>query len=256
MLIVLSPAKTLDFDTPLDVDRHSRPAFLAQSRKLVERLRRLDVAQLASLMSISDTLAGLNVARYANWKTPFSPRNARQAVLAFDGDVYDGLDARSLDARGLEWAQAHLRILSGLYGVLRPLDLMQAYRLEMGTRLANERGPDLYAFWGERIARSIDADLASHRHPVLVNLASVEYFRAVAPTALRHPVVQPVFQESRGGAWKVVSFAAKRARGRMARFAIEHRIHDPQQLKAFDADGYRFVPAASTGDTWVFRRAS
>lgn len=256
MLIVLSPAKTLDFETPPHVDPYTQPTFLAESRRLVDRLKGLDAAQLASLMSISDTLAALNVARYARWKRPFTPRNAKQAVLAFDGDVYDGLDARRLDARQLDWAHAHLRILSGLYGVLRPLDLMLPYRLEMGTRLANERGPDLYAFWGERIARSLDAELASHRHPVLVNLASVEYFRAVPRSAIGHPVIQPVFQESRGGGWKVISFAAKRARGRMARFAIEHRLDDPQQLKAFDEDGYRFAPAASTHETWVFRRAA
>ena len=208
MLIVLSPAKTLDFETPPHVDHHTQPAFLAESRRLVDRLNALDAAQLASLMSISDTLAALNVARYARWKRPFTPRNAKQAVLAFDGDVYDGLDAHRLDARQLDWAQAHLRILSGLYGVLRPLDLMQPYRLEMGTRLANERGRDLYAFWGDRIARSLDAELASHPHPVLVNLASVEYSKAVPRPAIRHPVVQPVFQELRGGTWKVISFAA------------------------------------------------
>ncbi len=256
MLIVLSPAKTLDFDTPPHVGRYSQPAMLSESRRLVSRLKALDVAALASLMSISDTLAALNVARYTRWKTPFTPRNAKQAVLAFDGDVYDSLDAGSLDAEQLDWAQTHLRILSGLYGLLRPLDLMQPYRLEMGTRLANERGRDLYAFWGERIAASIAAELEAHRRPVLVNLASVEYFDAVARTALPYRVVQPVFQEARGGAWKVTGFAAKRARGRMARFAIEGRIDEPERLKAFDADGYRFVPGVSTADTWVFRRAA
>ncbi len=256
MLIVLSPAKTLDFETPPHVDPHSQPALLTESRRLVRRLKALDTAQIASLMSISDALAALNVARYARWKPPFTLRNAKQAVLTFDGDVYDGLDAPSLDAAQLDWAQAHLRILSGLYGILRPLDLLQPYRLEMGTRLGSERGRDLYAFWGERIARSIDAELDSHRIPVLVNLASAEYFRAVAPRALQRPVVQPVFQESRGGAWKVISFAAKRARGRMARFAIERRIDDPEHLKDFDLDGYRFEASASSADAWVFRRAA
>lgn len=254
MLIVLSPAKTLDFDTPAHVDRHSQPDFLAESRRLVAQLKQLDVARLASLMSVSDALAALNVARYARWKPPFTSRNAKQAVLAFDGDVYHGLDAASLDAARLDWAQAHLRILSGLYGILRPLDLIQPYRLEMGTRLGNERGRDLYAFWGERLARAVDGELDSHRCPVLVNLASAEYFKALAPDRLRHCVVQPVFQESRGGVWKVISFDAKRARGRMARFAIEQRIDDPAQLKDFDLDGYRFASAASSESTWVFRR--
>jgi cytoplasmic iron level regulating protein YaaA (DUF328/UPF0246 family) len=256
MLIVLSPAKTLDFETPSHVARHSRSAWLAQSRRLAAQLKTLDVAGLASLMSVSDTLAALNVARYARWKPPFGPHNAKQAVLAFDGDVYDGLDAPGLDAAQLDWAQKRLRILSGLYGILRPLDLIQPYRLEMGTRLANERGRDLYAFWGDRLARSIDAELDAHRYPVLVNLASEEYFKALAPRTLRHRVVQPVFQERRGGAWKVMSFAAKRARGRMARFAIERRIEDPEQLKGFDLDGYDFVPAASSEAAWVFRRAA
>lgn len=254
MLIVLSPAKRLDFDAPSHVARHSQPAHLGQARRLMARLKPLDVAQVASLMSISDALAALNVARNARWKPPFTTDNAKQALLAFDGDVYDGLDARSLDASQLDWAQDHLRILSGLYGILRPLDLMQPYRLEMGTRLANERGRDLYAFWGARLADSIGAELASHACPVLVNLASEEYSRAVVPGALGHPVVQPVFQEWRDGRWKVISFAAKRARGRMARFAIERRIDDPSQLEAFDLDGYRFEPAASTTSVRVFRR--
>lgn len=254
MLIVLSPAKTLDFDTPASTQRYTQPDFLADSRLLVDRLAGLSGAQLATLMKISDALAELNVARFASWSPPFTPANAKQAVLAFDGDVYDGLQASSLDEEALAWAQGHLRILSGLYGLLRPLDLMQPYRLEMGTRLDNLRGRDLYAFWGDRIARTLAAELEGSRWPVLVNLASEEYFKAVRPRGLGRPVVQPVFQERKGATWKVVSFSAKRARGAMARYAIERRIEDPERLKAFDVDGYAFAPEASDASTWIFRR--
>ncbi|MBN9430168.1 MAG: peroxide stress protein YaaA [Burkholderiales bacterium] len=254
MLIVLSPAKSLDFETPPHTRSHSQPAFLDQASQLVARLRTMSPAQLASLMSISDPLAALNAARYAQWQPPFSPANAKQAVLAFNGDVYDGLEARSLSDRQLAWAQDHLRILSGLYGILRPLDLMQAYRLEMGTRLANKRGRNLYEFWGERLAQALAAELDAQRTPVLVNLASEEYFKSVPPASLRHRIIQPVFQEQRPGGYKVISFAAKRARGRMARFAIEGRIADPLRLQQFDWDGYRYEPAVSDDTHWVFRR--
>jgi len=254
MLIVLSPAKTLDYDTPPTTDRHTTPAFLDQSEKLAKRMREFDPAALAELMSISDALAALNVARFAEWSLPLAPGRAKQAVLAFAGDVYDGLDAKTLDAAALDWTQDHVRILSGLYGLLRPLDLMLPYRLEMGTRVANERGRDLYAFWGDRLAAAISGELDSHDRPVLVNLASDEYFKAVAPKALRHPVVQPVFQERRGGAWKIVSFSAKRARGAMTRFAIDERVDDAEGLKDFDRDGYRFDAQASDDRRWYFRR--
>ncbi len=255
MLIVLSPAKTLDFETPLGVTRHSQPELLDQSRELVGVLAPLDRVQLAELMKISDALAALNVARFGAWKPPFTPDNARQAVLAFAGDVYEGLKAATLSEADLAWAQDHLRILSGLYGLLRPLDLIQPYRLEMGTRLENPRGRDLYAFWGERLAQALRAQLSGHAHPVLVNLASEEYFKAVPLRALGHPVLQPVFQERKGAAWKVVSFHAKRARGAMARWAIEQRIEDPKLLERFDRDGYSFAPQASGPATMVFRRA-
>ncbi|MGD9944245.1 MAG: peroxide stress protein YaaA [Burkholderiaceae bacterium] len=254
MLIVLSPAKTLDFETPPQTRSHSLPEFLDESALLISRLRRMPPVELASLMSISDSLAALNAARYAQWRPPFSPANAKQAVLAFNGDVYEGLDAPSLSERQLAWAQQHLRILSGLYGLLRPLDLMQPYRLEMGTRLANERGRNLYAFWGDRLARALAAELDAQRKPVLVNLASEEYFKSVPRDSLGHRVIQPVFQERRPGGYKVISFAAKRARGRMARFAIEHRIADPLRLQQFDWDGYRYEPSASDDTEWVFRR--
>lgn len=252
MLIVLSPAKRLDFESAPHVTAHAQPRFLSQARPLVELLKKMDTRELASLMSISDPLAALNAARFGQWKPPFTPRNARQAVLAFAGDVYEGLDAATLDESDLDWAQDHVRILSGLYGVLRPLDLIQPYRLEMGTRLRTPKGADLYAYWGGQLSEAIDRELASHRTPVLVNLASAEYFKALAQ--LRSRVVQPVFQQRRADGWKVVAFAAKRARGMMTRYAIERRIDDPLQLEGFDVDGYRFEPKASTESTWTFRR--
>lgn len=252
MLIVLSPAKRLDFESAPHVTGHTQPRFLSQARTLVELLKKMDTREIASLMSISDPLAALNAARFGQWQPPFRPRNARQAVLAYAGDVYEGLDAGSLDESDLDWAQKHVRVISGLYGLLRPLDLIQPYRLEMGTRLRNASGVGLYAFWGDRLSRAIDEELASHAAPVLVNLASVEYFKALA--GLRARVVQPVFQQRRPDGWKVVAFAAKRARGTMTRYAIERRIDDPLALQGFDTDGYRFEPTVSTESSWVFRR--
>lgn len=252
--MVLSPAKRLDFESSRAAGGATEPAMLAESRRLVERLRRYAPEELARLMRISDPLARLNVARFEQWHTPFTAANARPAVLAFAGDVYDGLQAASLDEEDLAWAQRHLRILSGLYGLLRPLDLIQAYRLEMGTRLETDRGSDLYDFWGERIARALEAALAGLDDPVLVNLASQEYFRSVERGDPAMPVVQPVFEQWHGGRWKVMSFAAKRARGRMTRYAIVHRLQRAEQLKAFDDDGYAWVPEASDEQRWVFRR--
>jgi cytoplasmic iron level regulating protein YaaA (DUF328/UPF0246 family) len=254
MLIVLSPAKTLDYDTPPTTHRHTFPRFLDETERLVARLRAFDPAGLSELMGISDKLATLNVARFSEWQLPMPEAMAKQAVLAFAGDVYEGLAAPSLDARGLDWAQKHLRILSGLYGVLRPLDLMLPYRLEMGTRLLNERGRDLYAFWGEQLARSLSEELDAQRSKVLVNLASDEYFKAVALSAFDHRIVQPVFQERRQGVWKIVAFSAKRARGLMARYAIDERIDRPEGLKDFDREDYRFDPEASDARRWYFRR--
>jgi cytoplasmic iron level regulating protein YaaA (DUF328/UPF0246 family) len=254
MLIVLSPAKTLDYDTPPTTHRHTIPRFLDETERLVTRLRAFDPAGLSELMGISDKLAALNVARFSEWRRPMPEAAAKQAVLAFAGDVYEGLAAPSLDARGLDWAQKHLRILSGLYGVLRPLDLMLPYRLEMGTRLSNERGRDLYTFWGDRIARSLSEELDAQRSKVLVNLASDEYFKAVSPSAFDHRIVQPVFQERRQGVWKIVAFSAKRARGLMARFAVDERIDRPEGLKDFDREDYRFDREASDSQRWYFRR--
>lgn len=256
MIIVLSPAKSLDFQTPSTLAEHSQPSFLDDSQELIDELRALSPAQLASLMKISDPLAMLNVTRYAEWARPFTLGNAKQAVLAFNGDVYDGLDAPSLVPDELQFAQRYLRILSGLYGLLRPLDLMQPYRLEMGTRLANRRGRDLYTFWGERITDAINAALHDARAKVLVNLASEEYFKAVRPKLLPVPVIRPVFEDWSGGRFRVVSFYAKRARGLMARYAIINRLTAAASLKEFTGDGYVYMHAeeSASDSAWVFRR--
>jgi hypothetical protein len=207
-------------------------------------------------MGISDKLAALNATRYAEWSLPFAPDNAKQAVLAFNGDVYEGLDANTLAAADLDFAQSHLRILSGLYGVLRPLDLMQAYRLEMGTPMKTRRGKDLYSFWGTRLTSVLNEALLESRAPALVNLASDEYFRSVQVKKLAVPVIKPVFEDWSAGKFKVVSFHAKRARGLMARFAVTRRLLAPEALQDFDSEGYAFEPAASDTSRWVFRRRS
>ncbi|HMV52772.1 MAG TPA: peroxide stress protein YaaA [Rhodocyclaceae bacterium] len=254
MIFVLSPAKTLDFETPPTTRTHTQPEFLDHSAQLIALLRKLSPADVAALMDISDPLAALNVARYDAWSPPFRPANAKQAVLAFDGDVYDGLRAPDLRKADLDYAQKHLRILSGLYGLLRPLDLMQPYRLEMGTKLANPRGKDLYAFWGERQTEALNALLAKQKNKVLVNLASEEYFKSVKPKRLAGRLLTPVFEEWKGGRYKIVSFFAKKARGLMARYAIVNRIDTPEGLQGFDYEGYAFDRKASNDDTFVFRR--
>ncbi len=255
MLIVLSPAKALDYDTPVAPDvPHTQPLFTRQSAALIEVLREKSPRQIAELMKLSDPLASLNVARYEAWRPRFTARNSRQAVFAFDGDVYGGLQVRDLDATELAWLQAHVRILSGLYGVLRPLDRMQPYRLEMGTRLATDRGTNLYQFWGTRIADHLNQQVAGESTPIIVNLASQEYFKAVDRKALKARVVECVFEDYRAGQYKVISFLAKRARGLMARYAAQHRIAAPDDLRGFDLEDYAFAPAASGPDSLVFRR--
>jgi hypothetical protein len=254
MLFLISPAKALDYDTPLGVTTHTQPLFVDEAKALIGVLRDKSPQEIASLMDLSDPLAGLNVARYQAWQTRFNASNSRQAVLAFDGDVYGGLDARNLPEADLQWLQDHLCILSGLYGVLRPLDWMQPYRLEMGTRLKTERGNNLYQFWGDRIARYLNERAAADRTPVVINLASEEYFKAVDRKALVPRVVSCVFEERKGDGYKVISFMAKRARGLMVRWAVTHRASQPEQLQGFDLEGYRHVPAASEPDRLVFRR--
>ncbi len=254
MIIVLSPAKSLNFATTQTPIEATQPVFLEQSQLLVGELRKLSPQALAELMGVSEPLALLNVARYADWTQPFTPDNAKQALLAFNGDVYEGLDAATLSPVGLKFAQGHLRILSGLYGVLRPLDLMQAYRLEMGTRLGNSRGKDLYAFWGERIVDVLNEALAESQSTALVNLASQEYFKSIKVKKLKVPVIQPVFEDWSAGKYKVVSFYAKRARGLMARFAIDKQLKKTDGLKKFSAEGYAFDARASDATNWIFRR--
>ena len=254
MLLFLSPAKSLDYKTPPHVATHTQPAFLKQSEILIRQLRKLAPADIANLMDLSDPLALLNFNRYADWKLPFTPENAKQAVLAFDGDVYDGLNAKTLSAADLDFAQQRVRILSGLYGILKPLDLMQPYRLEMGTRFANKAGKDIYTFWGERLLKAINAELDAMPHPVVVNLASEEYFKAAVGRKIKGQLIQPVFEDWKNGRYKIISFYAKRARGLMTRYAVLNRLSEPEGLKGFDEDGYGFVPEASDDKTWVFRR--
>lgn len=253
MLLVISPAKNLDFETPAVTKAASQPRHLAQSQTLITQLQQLSVQDVASLMKLSDKLAGLNLSRFQAWTTPFDANNAKQAILAFNGDVYTGLDASTLDEAGFAFAQKHLRILSGLYGVLKPLDYMQAYRLEMGTKLANDEGKDLYAFWGDQLKASLEAEPAL-ADKVLVNLASNEYFKAVKAKQLNARIINPIFKDEKNGQYKIISFYAKKARGLMSRYIIDHQITEPVAMKAFDTDGYYFSEAQSTEDDWVFLR--
>jgi cytoplasmic iron level regulating protein YaaA (DUF328/UPF0246 family) len=257
MLIVLSPAKSLDYETPARIKTHTLPRFNERSAELIGQLRRLAPQDVSALMDISDKLAVLNVTRYADWSPEYTAANSKQAVLAFNGDVYDGLDATSLSTDDLAFTQKHVRILSGLYGLLRPMDWMQPYRLEMGTRLANPAGKDLYAFWGDDVTNLINADMAALKHEgpaTLVNLASEEYFKVVRPKVLQARVITPVFEDWKGGRYKIISFHAKRARGTMARYAVTHRVTEPAKLKRFAEDGYAFDAGASDDSRWVFRR--
>ncbi|HRH29809.1 MAG TPA: peroxide stress protein YaaA [Aquabacterium sp.] len=254
MLMLLSPAKSLDYETPPVTDRHTLPQFVDESAALIEVLKPLTPAQIASLMDLSDALSQLNVARYAAWSPKFTGRNSKQAVLAFNGDVYEGLDANSLSTEQLDWAQSHLAILSGLYGILRPLDWMQPYRLEMGTRLANPRGKDLYGWWGDTLAEHLNQVLAKQGDDLIINLASQEYFKAVKRKALKARVVDCVFEDHKAGVYKVISFHAKRARGLMARHIIVNRITTVDGVRGFDAEGYGWVADASGPDRLVFRR--
>lgn len=254
MLIVLSPAKTLDYETPANTDIYSQPDFIKRSAELIGVLRQFSAAQIGDLMQISDALASLNVARYTEWRTKFTLKNAKQAILAFNGDVYEGLNAGTLNAKQFDYVQSHIRILSGLYGILRPLDLMQPYRLEMGTKLANPLGKDLYAFWGDAVTKALNQLAAERQSSALINLASDEYFKVVKPRLLNVPVITPVFEDWKNGKYKVISFYAKRARGLMARYAALKNISAPAKLKAFDSEGYAFHPELSDERTLVFRR--
>jgi len=248
MLTVISPAKTLDYDTPPVTERFTLPQYLDHSQALISQLRDLSPAQISELMHLSDKLAGLNAARFGSWSADFTPDNAKQALLAFKGDVYTGLDAESLSEDDFSYAQDHLRMLSGLYGLLRPLDLMQPYRLEMGTKLANPRGKDLYAFWYTRISEWLNQALAEQGDDVLLNLASNEYFSAVKRSTLKARIINVDFKDWKNGQYKIISFYAKKARGMMSRFVIQERIADPEQLKQFDVQGYYYSVEQSKPD--------
>lgn len=254
MLITLSPAKTLDYTSPLATARYSQPALLDHASQLIMLCKQLTPAQIASLMSISDKLAGLNAARFNDWQPAFTPQNARQAILAFKGDVYTGLAAGDFTESDFDFAQQHLRMLSGLYGVLRPLDLMQPYRLEMGTRLDNPAGKDLYHFWGEVITEALNQALHQQGDNILVNLASDEYFKAVNLKKLSGTLIKPVFLDQKNGKFKVISFYAKKARGLMSRFIIKHRLTRVEQLQDFTLDGYFYAGNGANEHELVFKR--
>lgn len=255
MLFLLSPAKKLDYESTVRTTLKSQPLFVPQAQELVDILKEYSQEEIAELMKLSDNLAELNAQRFQKWVPEFNLDNSRQAVLAFNGDVYEGLDAPSLSDKQLEWAQNHLVILSGLYGALRPLDLMQPYRLEMGTRLENPKGKNLYEFWGSQIAEHLNEQITqNHDEQVIVNLASVEYFKSVDRKALKAPVIECIFQDERKGKWRVISFYAKKARGLMMRYAIDNEITTIEGLKGFNSEGYSYDDAASTDQRLVFRR--
>lgn len=255
MLVVISPAKNLDYDTPSITQQYTQPDFLDDASELIQRCRKLAPAQIGSLMKISDKLAGLNAARYDSWQLPFDTANAKQAMLAFNGDVYTGLQASCFSQEDLDFAQGHLRILSGLYGLLRPLDLMQPYRLEMGTKLDTHRGKNLYEFWGSTITDALNKVLAAQQsEPVLVNLASNEYFKSVRAKQLEGEIISPVFKDLKNGEYKIISFFAKKARGLMSRYIIQNKITEASGLLEFDLDGYQYNQSLSSKNSPVFCR--
>jgi cytoplasmic iron level regulating protein YaaA (DUF328/UPF0246 family) len=254
MIITLSPSKGQDFETPGLTKKYSRPADIKDSELLIRELRKIKVADLQALMDVSSNIAELNVGRYRSFKTPFTTKNARQAIFAFKGDVYSGIDVEHFSADDFDYAQEHLRILSGLYGCLRPLDLIQPYRLEMKTKLKNPRGDNLYQFWGEGITNSLNKALKKHQEPVLVNLASSEYFKSVKPKLLQGELLNVNFKETKNGKTRVVAIFAKRARGMLADYIIRNRIESPAGIKKFRKGGYRFSRELSDDKQWTFER--
>ena len=254
MFFVLSPAKNLNEKAPAPVKEFTQPDLLAEAEILMRQLRELAPQQIAELMHVSDKIALLNAERNVEWHTPFTPDNAKQAVFMFNGDVYEGITADTLKPEQIQYLQKHVRLLSGLYGILRPLDLMQPYRLEMGTAFANTRGKNLYEFWGDIITDLLNDTLAQAGSDILINLASQEYFKSVNTKKLKARLITPVFKDEKNGKYKIISFYAKRARGLMVRYAAEHNITDPEMLKNFDYEGYSFNAAASNESEWVFMR--
>lgn len=254
MLALISPAKTLDYESALPTDSHTLPRLLAHSQELIDVSRTLSASEIANLMSVSEKIANLNVERFRDWQADFDFSNARQALFAFKGDVYTGLDAYSLKDQDIDYAQQHLRMLSGLYGLLRPLDLMMPYRLEMGTKLKNPRGSNLYEFWGTIITDLINEDLAAAKSELLMNIASDEYYKSVKESKIQAEIIKPVFLDQKNGKYKVISFYAKKARGLMARYIIENKIERAEDLKGFNSDGYYFDADSSLKGELVFKR--
>ncbi len=254
MLLLISPAKTLDFETDAITEQYSQPSFLAESAELIDQLKTLSPSEVSSLMSISEKLGTLNSNRFLQWQLPFTPENSKQALLAFKGDVYEGINANSFSSEDLNWANQHLRILSGLYGLLKPLDLIQAYRLEMGTRFANQGGKNLYEFWANKITDKINNELSTHKNGCIINLASNEYFKSVKPKLLNGEIITPVFKDWKNDKYKIISFYAKKARGMMSAYIIKNRLENPAEIKQFDTAGYAYCAEESTTNNWVFLR--
>ncbi|TCB78087.1 peroxide stress protein YaaA [Acinetobacter sp. ANC 3781] len=254
MLALVSPAKTLDYESALPTDMHTLPRLLEHSQELIDVSRKLTAADLSSLMSVSEKIAKLNVERFNDWQSELNFSNSRQALFAFKGDVYTGLDAYNLNEQHIEFAQNHLRMLSGLYGLLRPLDLMMPYRLEMGTKLNNPRGHNLYQFWGDRITHLINDDLEQANSELLVNIASDEYYKSIIERKVKAEIIKPVFLDQKNGKYKVISFYAKKARGLMARYIIENQLNQAEDLKAFNSEGYYFDAESSLKGELVFKR--
>jgi len=255
MLIVISPAKSLDFSIQTNIKEYSIPPFLNDSKLLIGNLRKYRPEQLSSLMNISAKLAELNYERFVKWHLPFSPENAKPALFVFKGDVYQGLDTETLSKEDISFANNHLRILSGLYGILKPLDLIQEYRLEMGTKLKNERGKNLYEFWGDKITGEINKAVEqSSGEKFLINLASNEYFKSINKKKLNYEVITPVFKDYKNGQYKIISFFAKKARGLMSRFIIQNCIEKAEDIKAFNLSDYRYNEELSKDKEWVFTR--
>jgi len=250
MHILISPAKTLDMGTAIALPKSSLSPFLKDSALLIKELKKLQSTEIQSLMKVSANIADLNAARFHEWKTPFNEENAKAALFAFKGDVYTGLDANSLSIDEIAFAQENLSILSGLYGLLRPLDLMQAYRLEMGTRFANKKGKNLYEFWGDKITKEIN----SKESECLINLASNEYFKAVNKKVLKAEIITPVFKDEKNGVYKMIGFYAKKARGMMCRYIIQNSIEKAEKIKNFNLGGYAYCEDMSTEKEWVFTR--
>ena len=254
MLVVISSAKTLNFKSQTLLNRHTQPCFIDQSEKLIDVLRKLKPKEIAELLSVNPSIAALNYERYAKWQLPFTTDNAKQSILAFKGEVYRGLKAWTLTSVDFDYAQDHLRMISGLYGLIRPFDLIQPYRLEMGIKLKTKTAPNLYKFWGDSVTEKLNKALKPMKNPVLINLASAEYFKVINTKLLAAPVIIPEFLDSKNGQYKSIVVYLKKARGMLSRFIIQNQLTDPEDIKGFDEEGYIFNSRLSRGNHWVFTR--